>query len=400
MYRIILSVALLGAVLLPQRAAAWGPVAQKTINQLAIYGLPSGMQPFYYHFRQELVDRALDPDANIGKDPREAARHHIDIERITLPVFLSMPMDWEAAAGKYSADTLYRYGMGPWATLTAYESLVAAFVEGSPENILKHSIEVANYIGNLSVPLHTNERYSLDPSSLNGLFAGKLVERNIGKFRLYDGEAKGIKREQVGQLVWSTVKESYALSDPIWDLEVETSKGFTPKDKYSFTYKLGKATRSYSDKFADAYFEKVGGIVASRLKWSTEATALLWYSAWEAAGKPNLQRMTGEEFPKEEKAELARDQKLRKAFKLVPEGRLLALAKPEEVLKLKPGQEAPQAPTTPTEPAKSAFDDGTTDPADAGKGKKKKKDKPKRTAGDDSPADEKNPDQTPASGGD
>ena len=66
-----------------------------------------------------------------------------------------------------------------------------------------------------------------------------------------------------------------------------------------------------------------GGMMAARLKSSSEATAILWYSAWDAAGKPNLQKMVGEDFPKEEKADLARDLKLRKEFKLVPEGRLL-----------------------------------------------------------------------------
>lgn len=387
MNRLLLPLALLFASLLPQRAAAWGAVAQKTVNQLAIYGLPSGMQPFYYHFRQQLVDRALEPDARVGKDPHEAARHHIDLERLTLPVFLSMPMDWEAAAGKYSADSLYKFGMGPWATLTAYEHLIEAFKEGSPENVLKYSIEVANYVGDLSVPLHTNDRYSPEPGSLNGLFEGKLVERNLNKFKLYDGEAKNMKPELAGPLVWTIVKESYGLSDPIWDLEVETSKDFPPKEKFAYTYKLGKATRAYSDKFADAYFDKVGGIIAARLKSSSEATAMLWYSAWDAAGKPNLEKMTGEEFPKEEKSELAKDLKLRKEFKLVPEGRLLALAKTGDTTKpLKPGQEAEEVKT----PAKSAFDDGTA-PAPAEKGKKKKKDKAKRTAGDDNGADEAAP---------
>ena len=388
MNRLLVSLALLVAALLPQRAAAWGPVAQKTVNQLAIYGLPSGMQPFYYHFRQQLVDRALEPDARIGQDPREAARHHVDVERLTLPVFLAMPMEWEAAAGKYSADSLYKFGMGPWATLTAYEHLIEAFREGSPDNVLKYSIEVANYVGDLHVPLHTNERYSTDPGSLTGLFEGKLVERNLGKFKLYDGEAKSLKPELAGPLVWTVVKESYGLANPVWDLETDVSKDFTAKDKYVYTYKLGKATRAYTDKFADAYFDKVGGMVAARLKSYAEATAMLWYSAWEAGGKPNLEKMTGEDFPKEERSELNRDLKLRKEFKLVPENRLLALAKPAEAPKksLKPGQEA----ETVKEPVKSAFDDGSA-PAPADNGKKKKKEKVKRTAGDDKSADEAAP---------
>lgn len=378
------------ASLLPQRAAAWGPVAQKAVNQLAVYGLPDGMRPFYYHFRQELVDRALEPDQRIGKDPHEAARHHIDIERLTLPVFMSMPMEWEAAAGKYSADSLYKVGIGPWATLVAYEHLIDAFKEGSPDNVLKYSIEVANYLGDLHVPLHTNERYSTDPGSLTGLLEGKLIEKNLDKFRLYDGEAKSLKPELAGPLVWTVVKESYQLADPVWDLEADVFKDFSPKDKYAYTYRLGKATRAYSDKFADAYFERVGGIMAARLKSSAEGTAMLWYSAWEAAGKPNLQKMVSDEFPKEEKAELAKDMKLRKDFKLVPEGRLLALAKPAEAPKpVKPGQEAEE--TKPAEAPKSAFDDGVTPTEEKGNKGKKKKDKTKRTAGDDNSGTEGNP---------
>ncbi len=388
MNRFLVLVSAVTVSLLPQRATAWGPVAQKTVNQLAIYGLPAGMQPFYYHFRQQIVDRALEPDTRVVKDPHEAARHHIDIERVTLPVFLSMPMEWEAAAGKYSADSLYRIGIAPWATLTAYEHLIEAFKEGSPDNVLKYSIEVANYVGDLHVPLHTNERYSAEPGSLTGLLEGKLIERNLSKFKLYDGEAQPLKPELAGPLVWSVVKESYGLADPIWDLENDVSKEFTPKDKFTYTYKLGKATRAYSDRFADAYFDKVGGIMAARLKSSSEATAMLWYSAWDAAGKPNLQKMVGEDFPKEEKGELASDLKLRKEFKLVPAGRLLALAKPADVPKpATPGQEADKPAA---EPTKSAFDSGTeAKPADEGKGKKKKK--AKRTAGDDKPADEAAP---------
>ena len=134
----------------------------------------------------------------------------------------------------------------------------------------------------LNVPLHTNERYSTDAGSVNVLFEGKLVERNLDKFRLYDGEAKAIKTQQVGGLVWATVKDSYDLSDPVWDLEADASKDFPAKEKFAFSYRLGKATRSYSDKFADAYFERVGGMVAARLKSSAETTAILWASAWEA----------------------------------------------------------------------------------------------------------------------
>lgn len=363
----LLTAALFCAALVPHPAAAWGPVGQKAINQLAIYGLPSGMQAFYYHHRQQLADRALEPDAS--QDPHEPARHHIDVESIGLPMFRQMPMTWEAAAGKYSADSLYKVGIGPWAVTEAYEHLTQAFRAANADDILKYSIELANYTGDMNVPLHTNDRYDLRVGSLTDMWENKLVERNLGRFKLYDGDAKGLKDAQVGPYVWDMVANAYKLGPPTWDLEIETSKTIPPKEKWIFTYRLGKATRLYSDKFVDAYFDQVGGMVSAQLKLSAEAVATLWVTAWEVGGKPNLLKLLPEAPSKEEKKMLSDDLKLRKDFLLVKENRLLATQKgPEAPKPLKPGEEAPEAkPATDSTATPGFFNQ------EAGKGKKKKK---------------------------
>lgn len=361
--------ALCCAAIVPRQAAAWGAAGQKAVNQLAIYGLPSGMQAFYYHYRQQLADRALEPDTRT--DPHEPARHHIDVESIGLPTFMQMPMQWEAASGKYSADSLYKVGIGPWAVTEAYEHLTQAFRAANVDDILKYSIELANYTGDMNVPLHTNDRYDPRIGTLTDMWENKLVERNLDRFKLYDGDAKGLKDNQVGPYVWGMVTNAYKLANPVWDLEIETSKAMPPKEKWMFTYRLGKATRLYSDKFVDAYFDQVGGMVSAQLKLSAEAVATLWVTAWEVGGKPNLAKLLSEQPSKEEKKLLADDLKLRKDFMLVKQNRLLATIKgPEAPKPLKPGEEAPEV--KPAAPADSSAAPGFFN-QEEGKGKKKKK---------------------------
>lgn len=383
-----------GAALIALPTLAWGPVAQKTVNQLAIYGLPAPMQPFYYHQRQALVDRALEPDTRLTTDPREAPRHYIDIDYFGLNVFSAMPKEWEAAAAKYSADTLYSHGIGPWAILESFENLKQAFRDAAPDDITKYSIELANYVGDLSLPLHTSEKFDPGLGGLTGLWETKLVEKNLSRFKLYDGDAKPLKPAEVAPFVWALVRQSYTLTDPATELEADVSRELGPKEKYTYTYRLGKAQKQYSDKFAEAYFQKVGGMVAGRLKASSDAVAVLWATAWDEAGKPNLTKMLSEPIPKDEKNQLAADLKSRKDFKLVPDGRLLALkASASAAPKIKPGQEAPEA--QPLAPADSAAP--ATEPKVKIKEKKKKKDKDKEQAAEGEPTTEPaNPNFSPS----
>lgn len=270
----------------------------------------------------------MEPELSRRQDPHLSERHYINIDYYGLRGFMSMPQQWEAAAGKFSADSLYEHGIAPWAAVEAYENLVTAFASGVPEDIVTRSVELSSIVGELNVPLHLSNHYDPSPISLTTLWESRMVDGNIGRFKLYDGEAKALKKDQVGPFVWSLVGIAYKLADPVVELENDATREMGLKDKFTFTYRLGKATRQYSDKFAALYFQKVGGMVSAQLKTSADAVATLWLTAWEQGGKPNLTKILAEAPSKEDKAQLAEDLKLRQEFKLVSAGRLLALAKP------------------------------------------------------------------------
>ena len=73
-----LAAALLGVVLDPSPAAAWGFVGHQLIMRRAIDLLPAEIKPFFERHREEVVLRVIDPDLwrTMGwpEDPARAAR--------------------------------------------------------------------------------------------------------------------------------------------------------------------------------------------------------------------------------------------------------------------------------------------------------------------------------------
>ena len=363
-----------GLLTLPLCSFAWGDEAHQVITQLAIYGLPAKMQPFYYRYRQQLVDHAADLNAKAKTDPNEAARQFIAMDHYGLNNFARLPRDWDGAVAKYSADTLRRYGTAPWAVLEAIDNLAIAFQNQNVDEILRYSDELAFYGADLHVPLRTSGaavKKLSKSDNLIGLWEDELVNKNIARFRLYDGETKkGFDNPSAA--VWQMARESYDMVTTVTELEAEVSREIPAKEKYAYSYNLGKAVRHYSDAFGDAYFKKVGGIIAFRFKTAPDAVALFWLTAWEKGGKPNLDKLMEPEFSKDDKRDLSVELLARANGRLVDNNVLLALRKGGA-----PATEAPAEEATPAaeKPAEVAPAETSAPEAPAGKAKKEKKKK-------------------------
>ena len=80
-----------------------------------------------------------------------------------------------------------------------------------------------------------------------------------------------------------------------------------PETKYVFSHNYGETRRSYSDAFADAYHEKVGGMVAFRMKLAPTLVASMWMTAWKDAGSPDLDKLLKQPVSKDDKDKLDRE---------------------------------------------------------------------------------------------
>ncbi len=350
---------LLAALLATGVAQAWGFLGHRVINQVAVYSLPGSMQAFYYRHMAELVRLSTAPDERRNSTPGEAPRHYIDMDHYSEDdPFNKVPKAYDKAVEKFSADTLNKYGTVPWVVLALKDSLTEAFRRRDTTDIITFSAELGHYIGDAFVPLHTTINYDGQLTNQNGLHAlweSQLVERNLKEYKLDSAPATYLKDPQAA--IWTTVQQSYGFLGETFDRALKLEKQFPPAKRYTFSHRYGKTQRRFSDAYADAYEKEVGGQVAYRLKGAPTLLASFWLTAWQDAGKPDLNALMKpgklssrerdllkEELAAQKKHTLSTDQTM-----------LLALQKEKKVEatdEIKPATEAPVAPAepAPTEP--------------------------------------------------
>ncbi|GAB3839300.1 zinc dependent phospholipase C family protein [Hymenobacter jeollabukensis] len=347
------------ALLVPVISPGWGFFGHRTITQVAVYALPSGMQNFYFRHMAQLVKLSTAPDERRSDDPTEESKHFIDMDHFGDNPFGLMPKAYDKAVAKYTADTLKKYGTVPWTVLDVKEKLTDAFKEGDTTAIIALSADLDHYVADAFVPLHTTENYDgqlTKQQGIHSLWESKLPELFIAQYKLDSEKADYLKDPQAA--IWQVLQASYGFLGATFDIEAEINKKFSTEKKYTYSHKYGKTRRSYSDDFAKEYNKKVGGMVAYRLKGAPTMVASFWYTAWKDAGSPDLNKlMHPSKLSKDEKEQLDTQLKAWKENQLVDQSLLLALQKPEAAPTNPadiPDENAPKAPAAPAadQPAK------------------------------------------------
>jgi hypothetical protein len=382
-------------LLCPFLSSGWGFLAHRTINQVAVYTLPKSMQGFYYRHLSEIVRLATAPDERREDDPKEAPKHYIDMDHYGEDPFGSMPKLWEKAQAKYSADTLRKYGTVPWVVMETKAALTEAFRQRDTVAIVRLSAELGHYVADAYVPLHTTVNYDgqlTNQQGMHSLWESKLPERHLAEWKLDSEKAEYLKDPL--RDIWAAVQQSYGFLGDTFDKEEKVTRTFTNETKYTFSHKYGKTRRAYSDAFADAYNKEVGAQVAYRLKQAPTLVASMWLTAWQDAGKPDLEELMGKKPGKEEKEKLAVELKAWDKNELITQDLLLAmhpekavekadqinsaqdmLPPPVETPAPAPAAPAPATPAPAAEPEKVKVKTKSDEGSSKRKEKKKKDDK-------------------------
>ena len=308
MKKTLLSLLLVALVLAAGNASGWGFFGHRTITQIAVYDLPASMQAFYYRNMTELVRLSTVPDERRSTDPNEAPKHFIDMDHYSEEdPFGKMPRQYDQATSKYTADTLKKYGTVPWVVIEMKDSLTEAFRNRDTTDIIRYSAELSHYVGDAFVPLHTTINYDgqlTDQKGLHSLWESQLPERFIGTYNLNSEPAKYIKNPL--EAIWVVLGQSYGFLGETFDRALKIEKTMKPEVRYTFSHRYGKTSRRFSDTFADEYDKTVGGMVDFRLRSAPALVSSLWLTAWQDAGKPDLNALMhpGKATPAE-KARLA-----------------------------------------------------------------------------------------------
>ncbi len=302
----------------------WGFFGHRTIHQLAIYQLPDDIRPFFYKNMKYIVDSSIRPDTRRSSDPTEASKHFIDLEAFGDSAAWKMPMNWESAVTTHHKDSLIKYGYVPYHIMTMKNKLTNAFRAMNKDSILYYSTDLAHYIGDANVPLHTSLNYDgqlTNQKGLHSLWESLVPEQNVESYDLHsDHKARYLSNPE--QAIWDCIRRAHILLPDVFGKEIEATKEFTDSTKFWMQTRRGRTFRSFTPAFAKKYSDLLGKTVNDQLLNSSNMIADFWYTAWVDAGKPDLSSLIS--FDKKDKKALKIERKAWKRNQLIQKKILLS----------------------------------------------------------------------------
>ena len=306
--------------------SSWGFLVHRTVNQLAVYELPKDLRVFFHANMDYIVRHSVRADLRRNEDSTEDKKHFINFESFGDSAAWKMPFPWNDAVRIYTKDTLLKYGYVPYHIIATKERLTNAFKKLIKDSILFYAADLAHYIGDAHVPLHTTRNYDgqlTNQKGLHSLWESVIPEIELDQFDLRSRHtAKYLKYPQ--QSVWNALREAHKLTTDMFLLEKEVSKQFNDSTKYRTQIRRGKEVKSYSTEFAKVYAGRLGTTVNRQLIRSVDLIADLWYTSWVDAGKPDIERLPTKPVTDLQKKSLKTECKAFHGNKLIPQKLLVA----------------------------------------------------------------------------
>jgi hypothetical protein len=284
----------------------WGFWAHQRINRSAVFSLPEDMRRFYYNHIDFISEEAVMPDVRIYaiNDKAEANRHYIDMEYLRKSPAETIPPDWKDARAKYKDSLLQESGILPWYIDSIMTKLTKAFRDKDKAYILFLSGDLAHYIGDAHVPLHTTANHNGQLTGQRGIHSfweSFLTERFGSNYNLYTGNAVAISDTK--KEIWRIIESSHKLVDTLLSKQRALNASF-PADQMFQKDAEGNIAKNkfnqniYSIEYAKKYHESLNGMVENQMRLAIAATGNFWYTAWVNAGRPNLNDLDPEELTK------------------------------------------------------------------------------------------------------
>jgi S1/P1 Nuclease len=306
--------------------SSWGFLTHRTINQLAVYELPKAMQPFFFNNMDYLVKNSVRADQRRNDDSTEATKHFIDLEVFGDSAAWKMPLYWNQAVAQYTKDTLIKYGYVPYHIVFMKEALTNAFRNKNKDSILFYAADLAHYIGDAHVPLHTSINYDGQLTNQKGLHA--LWETVVPEILLADynlsSRHKASYLKNPSLAAWGAVRSGFVLLNDVFAMETKATESFTDSTKYRIQIRNGKEVKYYTSAFAKEYSRLLGNTINEQLIKSTNLVADFWYTSWVDAGKPDLAGLLTSQWNQEQKEVLKQEIKAFRANELISKNWLIA----------------------------------------------------------------------------
>lgn len=259
-------------------AWAWSPGVHEQVTGRAIDTLPKPLKQFYktHHLEmpsvtppaeeEEEEEGAAAPPAGEGPERRFAADALVPFP------FADLPRS-EAEVKSRFPEKADAVGRLPWLIQESYGRLVDAFKAKDKVKILAESDTLASLVTDINNPLALTENFDGQKTGQPGLwirFSDKFPETTGKRLDLAPDAARYL--DDPRGYVFSMINRCY-----VWVDNILYADDLARRGKSGYTEIYFEAMRLRAERF-----------LKERLSAAAEDSASYWYTAWTAAGKPEL----------------------------------------------------------------------------------------------------------------
>jgi hypothetical protein len=243
-------------------------LAHRVVVEEAIDALPKQIKKFYKNHRQEMPSQALEPVF-----PERGPDRRFLIDRLLPFPFKGLPRSEKAFVAKFGEEA---EGVGrlPWLVHESYDRLLEAYRAGDKATILAESDHMAGLMVDANGPLRLTGNFDGQETGQHGLWL-RLTERlpqAMGKdLKLRSDAANFLDKPE--EYVFSIMLETYVWVDNVLYIDALAKRG-----------KAG-----YNEYFFEDFARRAGPILRERLSHAAEDAGSYWYTAWTAAGRPEIE---------------------------------------------------------------------------------------------------------------
>jgi hypothetical protein len=258
----------LALVLAAPPALAWGPLVHQAVTARAIDTLPGPLKSFYRNHRLEMPTLALEA----GTPQEEGPDRRFAVDRLLPFPFTDLPRS-EAALKQRFGEAANGVGRLPWLIQESYARLVDARKAGDRARILEESDLLAALVTDLHNPLALTDNADGQRTGQHGLwvrFASKFPEAAQRALRLDPDAAHYL--DDPREFLFSILTGTYVWVDNLLYQEELARRGLS----------------GYGELYYEALAGRASDLLRQRLSLAAGNAGSYWYTAWTAAGRPEL----------------------------------------------------------------------------------------------------------------
>jgi hypothetical protein len=246
---------------------AFGAAAEQVVLLDAMETLPKQLKPFFKEHRLEMP--SLSPEAATSERGPE---RRFAIDRLMPFPFLDLPRSETEMKTRFG-DAGLSIGRLPWLIQESYARLVEAFKNRDKTRILEEADVLASLVAEIHNPLALSDNADGQKTGQHGLwlrFSQRLPEAMDKKLSLNPDAA--IYLDDPKEYVFSMLTASYIWLDNVLYLEDLAKRG----------------KGGYTEAYYEDLVQRAGPLLRERLSSAAQDVGSYWYTAWTAAGRPEL----------------------------------------------------------------------------------------------------------------